>query len=212
MITSASVMLNQDNTRLALDYIRRRGEPRFGIHLNLSEGRFLSSPERELAYTVSHAKFYFSYSASDRAAYLEEIEHQLDYGLRHFAATHLDTHYHVHTFPLYWLPVMRAARRHGLRWVRNTYTFFGREAPYKAMARSGYRALLRRYGLSTTDYFFDLAYFIGHRGEIERLPRDCSIEVMCHPRAGNEDYDMLRSNDMKGLRAAFQLVSYGTIR
>lgn len=212
LITSASAVFNQKNTESALAYIRRRSERCFGIHLNLSEGQFLSDPARELVYTVSYAKFYLSLTLSDRLAYLQEIECQLDYGLQHFAATHLDGHHHIHTFPLYWLPVMRAACRRGLRYVRNTYTFFRGDDLYKVAARRVYRALLRRYGLRTTDYFFDLRYFIEHMAEVDRLPEDCSIEVMCHPQAGNEDYHFLASRDMRKIAGRFQLVSYATVR
>lgn len=205
-------MLNQKNSPPALDYVRRSGERCFGIHLNLSEGRFMSEPEREFDYTVSFAKFYLSFNAGDRASYLKEIEYQLDFGLQQFAATHLDTHHHIHTFPLYWLPMMRAARSKGLRWVRNTYTFFSGDAIYKRAARHGYRAFLRRHGLRTTDYFFSLPYFVEHIGKIECLPEGSTIEVMCHPQAGSEDYDLLKSRDMQRIAGGFRLVSYATIR
>lgn len=205
-------MLNQVNTRSALDYVRRCGARCFGIHLNLSEGRFMSAPARELDYTVSYTKFYLTFGASERAAYLKEIEYQLDFGLQQFAPTHMDTHHHIHTFPLYWLPVMRAARKCGLRWVRNSYTFLSGDALYKIAARRAYRALLRRYGLRTTDYFFALSYFIEHCSEIMRLPENSTLEVMCHPQAGNEDYELLRSREMKRIAREFRVVSHTGIR
>ena len=206
------MLLNQKYSQPALAYASRRGERCFGLHLNLSEGRSMSDPARELAYTVSYATFYLQFSAGERAARMREIEYQLDYGLRHIAATHLDTHHHIHTFPLYWLPMMRAARRHGLRWVRNTYTFFSGDALHKLAARRVYRALLQHHGLRTTDYFFSLSYFIEHIGEIERLPENSTIEVMCHPQTGNRDYEILKSRDMQRIAGEFQLVSYATIR
>ena len=212
IITSTTVMMNQPGTEDALQYARNCTVRSFGVHLNLSEGPFVSNPEEELRYRVNYNEFRWSFLRENYSAYIKEIDCQIKMATTNYHVTHLDGHFHIHTFPLLWWPIMRSARKHGIHWLRRPYTYFERDKIIKAAGKNMYGKLLSLNGLSTTNYFFDLSYFLMNVDQALHLPEGSVIEVMCHPDlSAGQDYELLKSAEVRKIFKRFDLISFNRL-
>jgi predicted glycoside hydrolase/deacetylase ChbG (UPF0249 family) len=127
VITSTTIMANMPGTCFALGEVKRLGrEVSFGLHLNLCEGRPLTTcpsltredgtfrPKRELAL-----------HALTRRLSLREVEREVeaqagllaDAGVR---LSHIDGHKHLHQLPVVSAAVVRTAERYSLERVRRS--------------------------------------------------------------------------------------------
>lgn len=218
LLTSTTVLLNQPGSALALDYIRRSGRRVFGLHLNLSEGHALSS-NRALAASAGPKWARGVTVAATAPFYYREIAAQFARAQEHFQPTHLDGHFHVHTRPIFWAPVASNMRRHGVRNIRRYFTYLTRESNQHMVKRLAKRAfdvyMLRLRKLRTTDFFFEIQYFMNHHALLMRmLPESCSVEIETHPDLGvhpNHDYRALKSSEFASLISGFQLISYADL-
>jgi predicted glycoside hydrolase/deacetylase ChbG (UPF0249 family) len=154
-----------------------------GLHLNLTWGRPVSSPQTVPSLVDAEGRF-----GRDRAALQErarpddvrrESEAQIDAFARRFdrAPTHLDSHHHVHRLPGVMdaiVDVVLAAR-----------------LPLRSQD-AGFRDSLRRHGIATTDHFVGDAqaepYWTTERllDQLATLPLGLT-ELMCHPGLFDDD-------------------------
>lgn len=216
LLTSTTIILNQPESAAALAYAKSSGKPSFGLHLNLSEGRSMSgqgaleaSRYRSLRGTpvlLSRSEFYAA-----------EIEAQFRRAEEVFAPTHMDGHFHIHTYPVFWRPIVRALRAHGIRRVRRYFTHDvvpPRDGLSKRIAKKLFDLyFLHAAALRTTDFFYDVSYFLEHNERlIDMLPANCSIEIQTHPDSdGNRDYRLLTSAAYEKALRSFTLVSYADL-
>lgn len=213
VLTSASVLLNQPESAFAIRYATQSERRCFGLHLNLSEGMGLSSDRRlnpdgrldlvSRPMAMLRAPFYF-----------REIDAQFERAARLLGPTHVDGHFHVHTKPLFWRRVRHNLKRYHIKKIRRYFTYVGHEEDQGITKRAAKRLfdayLLKRAGLKTTDFFFDISYFLDHHERLMRvLPDTCSIEIETHPDdTGNRDYQLLTSSTFRSAIRPFELISY----
>lgn len=187
LISSTTALVNfdigfQDARRLVA-----QGEiPRssIGIHLNLSEGRPLSSPiqwqPRFCEDGIFHGRLrvrpIFAISKGEAEAVAIELEAQLlkfqEFG---FLPTHIDSHHHVHTEWGLLGPVTRCARKYGIRSIRPA-----RNLGAIGIAKSVYKRLLNL--RLSSGRFLASAYF-GDLDDVMYMGTNITdMEVMVHAR------------------------------
>ncbi|WP_439672253.1 ChbG/HpnK family deacetylase [Cupriavidus necator] len=160
LLTSATIMTGCAASALAYDYARQnRRRFSFGLHFNIVDGHAAASMQPS---SLCGEAGVFRQSRAQRLRALagwlteddirRELRHQLtqlrDHGVE---ITHIDSHGHLHKFPV----VIRAIRQEmtasGIRWVRRPQNFF--------LIGNARRSVVNRYfarhfeGLSQTDYY-----------------------------------------------------------
>ena len=137
VVTSTSLMVNMPACDDAIQRLRdwlQRGDPKtlsVGLHFNIAAGSPLAScstlldarrkflPLPKLVWRVLNRRI-------DARDVHQELEAQLDRAKRLLTplgmkVTHIDSHRHVHCFPVVFDVVMRTAKRHGIGHVRHPY-------------------------------------------------------------------------------------------
>ncbi|HBG05050.1 MAG: hypothetical protein A2075_16600 [Geobacteraceae bacterium GWC2_58_44] len=209
LLTSATILVNQKNTESAVSYVREKNLRCCGLHLNLADGYFTTDPSKELRYVVNYKKFSARFLLENYFAYLKEISNQVRIAVDSFPVSHLDGHYHIHSFPLFWFPIIHTMKRYRLSKIRNAYTYYEPDSPVKAATKLTYRRLLSAASINFPQYFFDVKYFMKNIRKVNALPDGTTIEVMCHPDAGgNEDYRLMMSVEYRDALRNFNLISY----
>jgi len=128
-VTSASILANGPALRETLPEVRSLGKAQisWGVHLNLSEGTPLSAGLRLLTGSdgcfPGKAKAHGILMRRGDVKLEEEVERELKaqiQALRELGIpiSHLDGHQHVHVFPAAARTAVKAAREHGIPWVR----------------------------------------------------------------------------------------------
>jgi len=184
-ITRASIMANMPGFEEACEIGRGHGwTSRIGLHLNLSEGRPLSSRVASCARFCDEAGFFrprrrvFQLSVDERRAAQEEFQAQIDALVaRRIQPSHLDSHNHYHTeWPIGTIAI-RIAERNGIRSIRLTRNSGPRIDPVKELYKTLFNARLRRRGLAAVRYF-------GSIDDVSSVLASCTlpVEVMIHPR------------------------------
>ena len=212
VVTSTTLMANSicfaDAVRLA------RNMPRLsiGCHVVLVDGRPVLAPGKVSSLIASENEFALTFGAFAKSALrkqlqAEEIEAEVTAQLQHIqnagvTISHVDSHKHVHMLPAVGDAIIRAARRCGVRAIRNPFVpikplaFAHLARRPKLWTRYGETKLLRRYdrqfrervanaGMVTTDGSFgvvstgalDLELFVAIVGSIP----DGTWEFVCHP-------------------------------
>jgi predicted glycoside hydrolase/deacetylase ChbG (UPF0249 family) len=156
-----------------------------GIHVNFAEGKPLTNFKSAHYLTpdgywdISRTNKKIAYlNQEERAAFALEIEAQIN---KAYAAgvklTHIDSHYHLHTLPMFFNLFLEAAKRHKLP-VRMAQTF--NEGNY---IKYGYRLYinntLKRNKLNYTNRFETIGHFLENKGRINDFTG--STELMLHP-------------------------------
>ncbi|OPY76944.1 MAG: hypothetical protein A4E65_02971 [Syntrophorhabdus sp. PtaU1.Bin153] len=127
-VTSVSVLVNggasRDGIRRLVSYDRPLS---VGIHINLSEGRPVSSGLRRLTGPdgaflgkwFCHRLLEWQDDKNLEAEIRQELSAQIEFLIRTgLSVTHLDGHQHVHVFPAVIGPAIETARGYGIPWVR----------------------------------------------------------------------------------------------
>lgn len=178
IVSSTSLMVNQDGTEAAIRYLRSGLIPRTGVHLCISAGRPLLPPGRIPSLVDEHGYFH----RPSRYAELEinpleierEFEAQIEKALSGgVTVTHLDTHHHIQRHPVVLEALITVAGRYDLP-VRHLDPVM--------------RDLIRERGLATPDHF--CGEWIGRAASRENLcqmilqARENGhrlVELMTHP-------------------------------
>lgn len=211
IVTSTTLMANSAAFEDAVALARQNPGLGVGCHVVLLDGRPLG-PERVPTLLAKNGEFYRTigefaprammgrFSAAEiEAEAVAQFEKIRGAGVE---ITHFDAHKHAHMFPLVLEPLLRAAKRCGISAVRNPFErpvllSAGRILSSKSLAvrnaevvalrafRRRFIALVRKYGLATTDGSIGVVA-TGRLNEeilresLERLPAG-TWELVCHP-------------------------------
>jgi len=127
VVTSTTILANMPGTELAITEAARRGrQASFGVHLNLCEGRPLTSPRSLVGDDGRfHRKGRMALRAIARRIDLEELAAELEAQIAKVKdggvqISHLDSHKHLHQLPGVSRVVAGLARRFGIERIRCT--------------------------------------------------------------------------------------------
>jgi len=208
-VTSVSVLVNggasREGIQRLISYDKRPVS--VGIHINLSEGRPISSGLRRLAGPdgtflgkwISHRLLEHRDDKDLEAEIHQELSAQIETLMgTGLSVTHLDGHQHIHVFPAVIGSALEGARRYGIPWIRipdehdtlipEIRNGCGESAEVAAFARFG--AAARAY-LDSSDKVHATDHFQGLRLKgklsmaildelLDNLP-DGITELMVHP-------------------------------
>ena len=221
LVTSTSLMARAAATDEAIELARSAASLGVGCHIILADGEPTLQPgqiatlidQKTGCFHVSLAAFLARlFTGRVDAAEIEaEAEAQIA-GLqkRGLSLTHIDTHKHLHIFPSVLRPVLRAARKRGIRAVRNPFEpAWGIRATHgAATARVAQVSVLRwlepmcrriiaEEGFSTTDGTIAVAgtgTFNAHflRSLLQQLPAG-TWELVTHPGYNDADLGRVRT-------------------
>jgi predicted glycoside hydrolase/deacetylase ChbG (UPF0249 family) len=206
VVTSASILVNGRAFQHALANIRTfHTKVSIGVHLNLSEGRPLSSDLKSIigpdGFFLGKMETHRRLAASGSEILCKEIRQEFAAQIAMLKNAgipidHLDGHQHIHVFPAALAEAIWAANEYGIRWIRipeepsptgslaaASYGLAQEAENFSRYAR-GARVKALRSGLKMTDHFRGL-YLKGlmstHLEEIlETLPSGLT-ELMTHP-------------------------------
>lgn len=178
-ITSTTVLMNLPLDEKTVRELNRRPKLGVGIHLNVTLGKPLGPRASVSSLMKSGGRFKRPMDYFHRMPREEEVAREYDAQIRLFEKRfgrkpdHLDTHHHLHDFPVFFKALAKIARKWQLPLRRSRiFQLSGREN-------------LRK-GLKTTDYLFGNleARFVWRKdsffGLLESLPAGTS-EIACHP-------------------------------
>jgi chitin disaccharide deacetylase len=174
IVTSTTLMVNQPATEEATTFAKEYPHLGVGLHLTLCDGAPLASAVPSL--TDAGGAFIRNLERLAERINPDDVRHEIEAQHRRFLSlvgrqpTHIDSHKHLHGWPVIRKQVIELARLHGL--------------PVRACdAETG--AALRTAGVTTTDHFetgfFDETARADHLIEIIRILPPGSTELMCHP-------------------------------
>jgi len=206
IVTSTSIMANGESFEHAVSLSKQHSTLSVGIHLVLVEEKPVLSPHQVSSLVSKNGKLYrnyqeflnwFVFGRVQIADVEKELRAQIEKVLKAgIVVDHIDSHQHLHVFPIILDMVLRLAEEYEIRRMRNPYensipTSIGK-AGLAFLARTGKRKMLNS-PIQTTDHFFG-ADFSGRLTESDllnlllKLPDGIS-ELMCHP--GEEDEKLL---------------------
>lgn len=221
-ITSATIVVNGVAVEDAATRLKEYPHCSFGVHLNVSEFRPLTS-SAELrpilgddgcfaGNRLREIKVTSALRAAIFAEWVAQVERLENLGVR---VSHFDSHHHMHTVPML-LPLLRRLQsRFGVRKARLTLNIYPPDVPVSIGKRVGkgiWNLALRTWcGMRTTDAFTSFETFA--RVDKESLGRINSAELMVHP--GGKDFDretkMLWGDWRSKLPFAAELINYNEL-
>ncbi|MCC7435601.1 MAG: ChbG/HpnK family deacetylase [Methanoregulaceae archaeon] len=224
LISSATIMANGEDWLAACCASAQFPTASFGVHLNLTDYRPVSSGAGLARYLEPNGSFngQFRFQArlrdSEKVAdeWSAQIQRILDAGVR---VSHLDSHHHSHTgLGAFWA-LKSVQRRFGIHRVRLTRNLIpDSEEPLrrnlKRAAKAVWNASLKNVPpkTRTADFFGSVAdlYEILHAGGAIRP--GSIVELMCHPGLVSPDYEreveLLRERALHSLGLDFEMISY----
>lgn len=128
VLTSATIMANMPAAEDAARIAKKLPALGVGVHLNLTEGTPLSKeafvsrlirPDGQFAHSAVKLAFLSAVEHKSRLAIANELAAQIQWVIDSgIVPTHLDSHKHIHSFPVIFPIVCRLAERFGIRAVR----------------------------------------------------------------------------------------------
>jgi predicted glycoside hydrolase/deacetylase ChbG (UPF0249 family) len=251
VLTSASIMVNMGAAEQAVAMAKALPGLGVGVHLNLSKAKPICKEpivkcllNRDGEFGLSKLKLFVLsiYSDEVRRAALAELGAQIQWLVdRGIQPTHLDSHYHIHSFPGLFSIVCRLASHfkiRAIRWVYEPGQVSGKPWPMSSDAGKGkarfYRVLARINRFQNKDFLKSGAFLgIAHTGRIDvnffkaaALYNYAAVtEVMTHPAVNSDVFDsqtgLQREAELKGLcddrakrqfsESGIKLVHYGQL-
>jgi chitin disaccharide deacetylase len=207
VLTSATLMTNMPCAREAVVLAKSLPSLGVGIHLNLTDGLPLAKDNcvgplcntgGEFAFNPYQLSWRSALSAKIREAIKAELQAQIQWTLdQGIKPTHLDSHKHIHCFPVLFKIVCELADRFGIpaiRWPREKQVFHRDNWPRpdnKGVFRSRIIRCLAQFNARQNSSYFKTTEFLGiaHTGRIDTaffnavsLYNKASIvEIMTHP-------------------------------
>jgi chitin disaccharide deacetylase len=214
-------MANAPATREAGSRVSKFSRCSFGVHLNLTQfepltggpgARLLVDERGQMSRANETA---LADPGRLRAVYQEvcaQIERVASLGVR---ISHVDSHHHVHTRPLFFPALKEVQRRYDIRRVRLAKNFYSADLPCPAdllwKKRAYNWALKSIYPTHTTDAFTEfLTYYHAEAARRQSIGR---IELMVHPGAAYaaEETEILESDWTARTAVPVQLISYAEL-
>jgi chitin disaccharide deacetylase len=222
-LTSATILINAPEAEAAVAESFRHPNCSFGIHLNVTEFKPLTSNgalkpilNRNGEFAGKEVLRRTPVTNSLREAILDEwsaqVEKARSLGLR---ISHLDSHHYAHTIPSLFLALKGLQRRYELRKVRNTQNIYAGSRPswiFFAKKKYWTWALRHWYPTTTTDAFTLFSVFYSWMKDRCRVPYS-SVELMTHPGspAYEEETELLTSNWQALAPFAVTLINYNEL-
>src|SRR5262245_31637644 len=198
----------------------------FGIHLNITEYRPISSENGLKPILDKKGAFNgcvnnnpkgiekrFSLLAAITREWSSQIESLLAQGIK---ISHFDSHHHVHTLPALFPVLKYLQKRFGIKKVRiskNIYMSCERVSRYKIIMKSVYNNLLRNlYTTTTTSGFTDLVTF--NDNAQQGIIQHDTVELMVHPGQITEDiaeHELLSSPWKESIPYEVELINYNQL-
>lgn len=201
VLSSATIMANGPAVQEVVGLHQRNPRLGLGIHLNGTNLRALTSEMRSSPLCDNEGNFNSSFRSSFglrlTRVLADEWSRQIDFvrGLG-IELDHIDSHHHVHTWPLALPALDLASKRSGLRVIRNTRNFVskderkGFQAQLKYGGKSIWSFSVRSFGMRMTQGFCSVHDFaLWMQNHPNQMPMMNSLELMCHPGdTGNLEY------------------------
>lgn len=178
VVTSTTVLINLPLEEKTVRELKKRRGLGVGVHLNITLGAPVS-PLAKVRSLLKGGKFRRPLDYLAKSPFAKEVAHEYEAQVRLFEKRfgkkpdHLDTHHHLHDFPIFFFALAEVARGWKLP-IRRSRIFQWSESRRETR------------GLKTTDYLFGSlsAAFIWEarpfHGVVETLPEGTS-EIACHP-------------------------------
>ena len=208
IVTSVSILANGPAFDDAIKHIRlsSKNDVSYGIHINLSEGRPISSGLRII--TGSDGLFLGKsfaielFSRNNGQAFEKDIITEIDAQMKMLInagikVSHIDGHHHIHIFPAVINATISVAKRYNIPWIRipeeKTPSYDGLSVNSEIISEAGLfsrfgskaRPLINATGIDATEHFRGL-YLKGRLSLpileefFKKLP-DGLTEFMTHP-------------------------------
>lgn len=225
-VTSATLMMNGQALEDALGRIGKYPQCSFGIHLNVTQFKPLSShpglqpllnDEGEFTGVGRPSPRNIPLTCSIRegvyAEWCAQIQRALDLGV---PISHLDSHHHVHTRASLLGVLKRIQNKFGIRKVRSRRSVSGISRPMRwprRLRNNSWNFAVRQYvGATTTDGFAAFSTF--HERLQAGVGWQGTIELMCHP--GRDSYaketELLQGDWLQRLDPETDLISYNELQ
>jgi chitin disaccharide deacetylase len=220
-VTSATILANGSAVKDAATRLRAFSKISFGVHLNATEFKPLTSnpdlapilkADGTFAANIRNVPIGRKLCEALWSEWCAQVEALRTIGV---PLSHIDSHHHVHTIPALFLVLKRVQRRFHLRKVRisaNIYTSRDRPSNTLLFKKALWNTALRQFyrtrttaGLTSFDSFCE-------RASIEPMPHS-TVELMAHP--GNVGWsaetERLRNAWQQTLPFATKLISYNEL-
>jgi hopanoid biosynthesis associated protein HpnK len=207
VLTSATLMTNMPCAGKAVELAKSLPSLGVGIHLNLTDGRPLAQNTDIQPLCNANGEFAFSpyqlclrsaWSAKIRKAMRTELETQIQWAMNQgIKPTHLDSHKHIHCFPVLFKIVCELTNRFGIstiRWPREKQRFQRHCWPQpdkKGLLRSRILRCCAEANARQNSSYFKTTEFLGiaHTGRIDPAyflaaaahNKASIVEIMTHP-------------------------------
>lgn len=168
IITSSTILANNTTWEEVHTIVDRNPHASFGVHLNLTEGRALTSnPALKVAGIVDENNVFTNdvrnqpyYSNDLLEAIKNEWDAQLDkvINIEGINVSHIDGHHHIHTFYPFRYILIDLLKKYGITKVRNRYNY--PNGTIKSLANAAF------YALSASDLIYN---FVEGRKSCHRL-------------------------------------------
>lgn len=228
VLTSATIMSNGPALEEVVEIQRRNARLGLGIHLNASNFTPVSFDIRRSSLCdsrgVFHLDFRNRFKRHHQSLLIEEWTEQIRrvqaMGIR---VDHLDSHHHVHTWPLVFPVLKRVSLLTGIRWIRNTRNLVpnkerrGSRNFLKYSMKSAWSTWLKWNGMFTTHSFCSVHDLRTILALGEWKPTKGSLELMCHPGDDRnpeyvEEVIWMESNLQEWVSTHGEFATFGTIR
>jgi chitin disaccharide deacetylase len=220
-VTSATLLMSAPGVEDAVSRIGAYRKCSFGVHLNATQFRPLSSHPglkplmdesgtfdgnlRRIRITPEIAEGVF-------AEWNAQIERARAMGV---PISHVDSHHHVHTEPALFSALKRIQKKFGIKRVRITRNVFGagEKVPWRLRAsKAAWNFALRNYvPTRTTDGFLSFANFYQLLQSGMRIRG--TLELMCHPGGALfvEETELLHGNWRDRFAQDAELISFNDL-
>jgi len=195
LITSGTIMANAPAVRSAVTSAQRFPSCSFGVHLNLTQfepltggagAKLLVDQTGRMSRAIESAPLSVARMSAIYEEMCAQVERLVSWGM---TISHFDSHNHVHTKPLFFLPLKAVQRRFAVRVVRISKNFYSAEEPCPpALYRKKHAynwALRHLYRTTTTQAFAELTTFCSATRQ-QQLAYE-SVELMVHPGAATAE-------------------------
>lgn len=202
-LTSATILAVGEYVDEAIAITKKHNFISFGIHLAIQDNFQSLSDENK---TLNDLNFnYKGLNIFKIKPIIHEFNLQIqklkDSGLN---ISHIDTHHHLHRYPLILLAVIFLAKKHKINKIRSQFLIF--DTSFISRAYRFLHSSILRFSKFKTVYGYTDFKSISQIKNISKF-KNKTIEVMCHPGHPNFD-DELFLNKETFLKINAELISY----
>lgn len=173
-VTSSTILAVGDRVDEAVQMAKDLPQISFGIHLALTDNfKSLSDgkPFNEKSWRYSRLNlFQLKHIINEFSLQIEKLQKS---GI---AITHIDTHHHIHRFPLVLLAVIYVGKKYKINKIR-TQRLCHKRKLFNKIYRKIHNKLLQLFKFTTPNCYTDFL----HLKEVDISNSNQTVEIMCHP-------------------------------